>query len=390
MKITDVRATVWEWTGPVAPVPPHFCTSAADIVARRSAAISDFRFLGWLVVEVETDAGIVGIGNAALSPFVTKAVVDRHLRPLLVGESAFDIEYLWERMYRVTHPFGRKGSGMAAISAVDLALWDAVGKALRQPVFRLLGGRTKDRIPVYASRLYAQPLDTLAQEASAYLAQGFQALKFRFGWGPKDGPEGMAKNVALARTVREVAGPGIEIMGDAFMGWTLDYARRMIRQLEPFGLRWVEEPVLADSIEAYADLRAMGVVPIAGGEHEFTLRGVRSLLEARAVDVLQVDVNRVGGLTAAAKAQALADAFDVPFIPHAGQMHNYHLVMARVAAPMAEYFPKVPVEVGNELFWYVFDGEPVAEDGHVSLADDRPGLGLTLRHADPSCFTLHC
>ena len=389
MRITDVRATVWEWTGPVAAVPPHFCTSAADVVARQSTAISDFRFLGWLVVEVETDSGIVGIGNAALSPFVTKTVIDRHLRHLLVGENAFDIEYLWERMYRVTHPFGRKGSGMAAISAVDLALWDAVGKALRQPVFRLLGGRTKDRIPVYASRLYAQPLEDLAQEARAYLDQGFRALKFRFGWGPKDGPAGMAKNVALARTLRDIAGPDIEIMGDAFMGWTLDYARRMIQMLEPWGLRWVEEPVLADAIEAYADLRAMGCVPIAGGEHEFSLRGVRTLLEARAVDVLQVDINRVGGLTAAAKVQALADAFDVPLIPHAGQMHNYHLVMARVGAPMAEYFPKVPVEVGNELFWYIFDGEPVAEDGHVALSDDGLGLGLTLRTADPACFTLH-
>jgi L-rhamnonate dehydratase len=389
MKITDVRATVWEWTGPVAALPPNFCTSAADVVAKDVSAITSFRFLGWLVVEIETDIGIIGLGNAALSPFATKAVIDNHLRPLLIGESAFDIEYLWERMYRVTHPFGRKGSGMAAISAVDLALWDAVGKALHQPVFRLLGGRTKEKIPVYASRLYAQPLESFAEEASAYLSQGFRAIKFRFGWGPRDGLEGIVRNVALARTLRDLAGPGVEIMGDAFMGWTLDYAKRMVRALEPFGLRWIEEPVLADSIEAYAELRAMGLTPIAGGEHEFTLRGVRTLIEARAVDVLQIDVNRVGGLTAATKVQALADAFDIPLIPHAGQMHNYHLVMARVGAPMAEYFPKVPVEVGNELFWYVFDGDPVAEDGYISLRDDIAGLGLTLRRPDETCFKLH-
>jgi L-alanine-DL-glutamate epimerase-like enolase superfamily enzyme len=358
-------------------------------VAKDVSAITSFRFLGWLVVEIETDTGIVGLGNAALSPFATKAVIDNHLRQLLIGESAFDIEYLWERMYRVTHPFGRKGSGMAAISAIDLALWDAVGKALRQPVFRLLGGRTKEKIPVYASRLYAQPLESFAEEASHYLSQGFRPIKFRFGWGPRDGLEGIARNVALARTLRDLAGPGVEIMGDAFMGWTLDYAKRMVRALEPFGLRWIEEPVLADSVEAYAELRAMGLTPIAGGEHEFTLRGVRTLIEVRAVDVLQIDVNRVGGLTAATKVQALADAFDIPLIPHAGQMHNYHLVMARVGAPMAEYFPKVPVEVGNELFWYVFDGDPVAEEGYISLRDDLPGLGLTLRRADKACFKLH-
>jgi L-alanine-DL-glutamate epimerase-like enolase superfamily enzyme len=357
----------------------NFCTTASDALMRRPGSIRSYSFLGWLVVEIETDSGLVGLGNAALSPHVTKAVIDRHLAPLLIGEEPRDIAWLWERMYRQTLPFARKGSGMAAISAVDLALWDILGKSTKLPVFRLLGGRLKDRIPVYASRLYAQPLDELAAEAKAYREAGFGMMKLRFGWGPKDGLTGIRRNLDLVRTVRETVGDDVEVMADCFMGWTLDYAKRMLPLLAPFNLRWLEEPLVADDIRGYAELRAMGIVPVSGGEHEFTLRGFREIIEQRAMDIVQFDVNRVGGVTQAQKICALAEAFDVEVIPHAGQMHNYHIVMANIACPMAEFFPKVPVEVGNELFWYVFDGEPVARDGSIDLPEDAPGLGLTLK-----------
>ncbi len=389
MRITKVSARVYEWTGPVAPIHANFCTTAGDILTRKSSSISAYSFLGWMVVEIETDTGIVGIGNAALSPQVTKAVVEHHLAPILIGENPLDIAYLWERMYRQTLPFGRKGSGMAAISAVDLALWDILGKQAGLPVFRLLGGPLKDRIPVYASRLYAQPLAGLAAEADAYRQQGFSMMKLRFGWGPRDGLEGMKRNLDLVRTVRETVGDSVEIMADAYMGWTLDYTKRILPLLAPYNLRWLEEPLIADDIAGYAELRAMNIVPISGGEHEFTLRGFRDVVERRAMDIIQFDVNRVGGITQAQKIVALAEAFDISVIPHAGQMHNYHVVMANIACPMAEYFPKVPVEVGNELFWYIFDGEPVAEGGYVGLPEDRPGLGLTLKPDLASHFRIN-
>ena len=389
MRITKVTARVYEWTGPVAPIHANFCTTAGDILTRKPSSISAYSFLGWMVVEIETDTGLVGIGNAALSPHVTKAVIEHHLAPMLIGENPLDIAYLWERMYRQTLPFGRKGSGMAAISAIDLALWDILGKHTNLPVFRLLGGPIKDRIPVYASRLYAQPLDSLAAEAEAYRQQGFSMMKLRFGWGPKDGLEGIRRNLDLVRTVRETVGDGVEIMADAYMGWTLDYAKRMLPLLAPYNLRWLEEPLIADDIAGYAELRAMNVIPISGGEHEFTLRGFRDVVEQRAMDVIQFDINRVGGISQAQKIVALAEAFDISVIPHAGQMHNYHVVMANIACPMAEYFPKVPVEVGNELFWYIFDGEPVAEEGYVSLPEDRPGLGLTLKADLASHFRIN-
>jgi len=381
MKITEIRTRVLRWRGNTVPLPPHFCTNPMDVMELPEASMRTFTFHGWLVVEVFTDDGLVGIGNAALAPQATKQVIDLYLKPLLIGHDPWDIERLWQHMYRKTMAFGRKGIGMVAISALDIALWDVLGKSARQPVFRLLGGRTKTRIPVYASRLYATELGRLAAEAKRYKDQGFRAMKLRFGWGPADGAPGMQRNVELVRTVRESIGDDIDLMADAYMGWNLDYAKRMLPLLESFHLRWLEEPVIPDDIQGYAQLKSYARIPIAGGEHEFTLYGFRDLLEARAVDYIQFDTNRVGGITQARKIAALAEAYAVPVIPHAGQMHNYHVVMASLNSPMAEYFPRVDVEVGNELFWYIFRGEPSAEGGSIDLADNVPGLGLTLDEA---------
>lgn len=378
MKIKEIRTRVVTWRGKTVPLPPHFCTNPMDILSLPQASMETFTFHNWLVVEVFTDNGLVGIGDAALTPHVTKQVIDQYLKPLLIGADPWDIEFLWQHMYRKTMAFGRKGIGMVAISAVDIALWDILGKSAKQPVYRLLGGRTKPRIPVYASRLYSVELSELSAEAKRYKDEGYKAMKLRFGWGPVDGAEGMQHNVNLVRTVREAVGDGIDVMADAYMGWTLDYAKRMLPLLEPFNLRWLEEPVIPDDIHGYAELKSYGLVPIAGGEHEFTLYGFRELLEARAVDYIQFDTNRVGGLTQARKISALAEAHSVPVIPHAGQMHNFHLVMASLNSPMAEYFPVVDVEVGNELFWYIFEGEPKAKNGFVDLDENVPGLGLKI------------
>jgi L-alanine-DL-glutamate epimerase-like enolase superfamily enzyme len=182
----------------------------------------------------------------------------------------------------------------------------------------------------------------------------------------------------LLRAIREAIGYEIDLMADAYMGWTLDYARRMLPLLAPFQLRWLEEPVIPDDMGGYAALKSLGIVPIAGGEHEFTIYGFRQMLEARAVDYIQFDVNRVGGISQARKIAAIAESHSVPVVPHAGQLHNFHLVMASFNSPLAEYFPLSDVEVGNELFWYVFDGEPAAENGSIDLCDTCPGLGSTI------------
>ncbi len=383
MKIKAIRATVYEWQGRTVPPQQNFCTNPMNALPDRGDAMASFRFHSWLVCEVETDNGLIGLGNCALAPQVAKTIIERHLAPLVIGQDPWDTEYVWQRMYRQTMAWGRKGIGMAAISAVDLAIWDILGKAVGKPVFKLLGGRTKAKIPCYASKLYSQPLDALAAEAQRYVDAGFQAVKMRFGWGPADGPAGMRRNLDLVRTVREVIGPDRDLMCEAYMGWTLDYARRMLPKLADYEPRWLEEPVIPDDIGGYAELRALGSVPISGGEHEFTLYGFKHLLDAGAIDVIQYDTNRVGGITAAQKINALAEAYGIPVIPHAGQMHNYHVTMANLNCPLSEYFPVHDVEIGNELFYYLFDGEPEPSDGSIDLADDVPGLGINLsqRHA---------
>jgi L-rhamnonate dehydratase len=388
MRIKEIRTRLFRWRGKIMPLPPHFCTNPMDLLQLPQASMGTFTFHGWLVVEVSTDDGLVGIGNAALAPQITKQTIDLYLKPLLIGQNPWDVEFLWQHMYRKTMAFGRKGIGMVAISAVDIALWDLLGKAAKQPVYRLLGGRTKPKIPVYASRLYATEFNELTDEARRYKQEGFKAMKLRFGWGPVDGGEGMQRNVDLVRSVREAVGSEIDLMADAYMGWTLDYAKRMLPLLEPFHLRWLEEPVIPDDVHGYAELKSYGRIPIAGGEHEFTLSGFRDLLQARAVDYIQFDTNRVGGITQARKIAALAEAHAVPVIPHAGQMHNYHVVMASLNSPMAEYFPIVDVEVGNELFWYLFAGEPKAKDGFIDLADDVPGFGLTIDESNLQDFEI--
>ncbi|MDE0520958.1 MAG: L-rhamnonate dehydratase [Boseongicola sp.] len=376
-KIKSVRTRVWNWTGPTVPPTGNFCTNASDALWDNGDAMSSFRFHQWLTCEVEVEDGTIGTGNAALAPTVVKKAIDDWYAPMVIGEDPFDYAHVWEKMYRRSHAWGRKGIGMTAISAIDIAIWDLMGRLAGKPVFKLLGGRTKERIPVYYSKLYAGPIEAMQAEAETAMTNGYQAFKSRFGYGPKDGMAGMRENLKRVEAVREVIGYDRDLMLEAYMGWNLDYTRRMLPKLEKYEPRWLEEPVIAEDVNGYAELN-QGPIPISGGEHEFGLIGCADLLRRGAVSVLQYDTNRVGGITAAQKINAVAEAFQVPAIPHAGQMHNYHLTMANVNCPISEYFPVFDVEVGNELFYYIFKGDPDAVDGFLQLDDDLPGLGIEI------------
>ncbi len=384
--VVDLRCRLFEAPDPPAAVPyasPMRAWEGSGKGDRTDRTEQSYRFPEWLVVEVELSNGLIGLGNAGLAPRVAALIVERYLKPAVLGARVTDLEATWQRMYRSTVSFGRKGVGMAAISAIDLGLWDALGRELGVPCYDLLGGRKTESIAVYASRLYGgDDLDALRAEAERYRAEGFTSMKQRFVWGPADGESGMRRNVELVRTVRAAVGDGIELMADAYMGWDLAYARAMIKRLEPFGLRWLEEPLLPDDLAGYAELRRASPIPISGGEHEFTLYGFQQLFRAGAVDVAQFDTNRVGGLSQARKICALAEAWNVEVVPHAGQLHNYHLVISQPACPMAEYFPPGDIEVGNELPHRLFRGEPVAEGGRVTLPE-VPGLGLELAPQPP-------
>ncbi|GAB3949861.1 L-lyxonate dehydratase [Spirosoma harenae] len=387
MKIRAVRAKLYQWNGPVKTGDTIFATPLSPLHFQQDSQAA-FRFFSWLVVEIETDEGHIGIGNAGLCPDVTKKIIDSKLASLLIGENPLNTEYLFEKMYRSTVAFGRKGAVIAAISALDIALWDIKGLAFNQPVFMLLGGRTRPHIETYYSRLYTRDLDSLQGEAAHYKAEGFTGMKLRCGYPLTDGLAGLKKNVEMVRVVRETVGDDVDIMLEAYMGFNFPYAKRLLKELEPYNLRWVEELMLPDEIQNFAKLKQYTDIPLSGGEHEYTRYGFHDLLETGALDIFQFDVNRVGGFTEAQKICNMALVHGVEVIPHGGQMHNLHVVMSSFACPMAEYFPQTEIEVGNEMFWYIFDGEAIADNGKLQLDDNKPGMGLTLKTEGLEHFTI--
>tara|TARA_B100000965_G_scaffold264347_1_gene223203 strand:+ start:11 stop:652 length:642 start_codon:yes stop_codon:yes gene_type:complete len=210
----------------------------------------------------------------------------------------------------------------------------------------------------------------------------------RFGWGPKDGSDGIKKNIELVNAVREVVGYENDLMLEAYMGWDLEYSKKIIPELIKFKPKWLEEPVIPDDISGYVELNALGDIPIAGGEHEFSFLGFKHLLELKALSFIQYDSNRVGGITAGHKINSLAEKYNIPVIPHAGQMHNYHLTMASNNCPFSEFFPVHQVEIGNELFYYLFKGEPEPNNGFINLDDKTPGLGISINEKYKSDFKI--
>lgn len=379
MKISEVKIITLGEPEPLGPR-PGWVTTPTDLLfpGEHRPNVPPPGTPSSVIVRVETDEEIYGYGTVGLGSPAAVPVIKSHLEPLVIGRSPFDVEFLWELMYRSTINIGRKGLVLEAISAIDIALWDIMGKATGQPVYNLLGGKTKDRLRAYVSQNYAQrDLGAVRAEAQRYVDQGFTALKMRFGYGPGDGASGMAANYELIKTVRDVIGPDVDLMADAYMGWDVAYAIRMIRRVDELDLRWIEEPVIPDDIEGYARIRSAVSTPISGGEHEFTRWGFRQLLEARAVDVVQPDVNRMGGITEARKVWALASAFNVEVIPHSNHAHNVHLITASTSSPLIEYFPTDTIRSSYTFFPEIFVGEPEVKNGFIAISD-APGLGIEL------------
>lgn len=334
-----------------------------------------------VVVEVHTDDGRTGIGTAGGFSPAPATLIEAHLAPLLEGEDPSRIEYLWDKMYRSLARLGHTGTSLAAISAVDIALWDLKGKVLETPLFNLIGGLQKERIRVYASRLYAyRDLGRLAEEAREYCRQGLTFLKQRFGFGPADGREGMERNAELVRTVREAVGDRVELAADAYMGWNLSYTLEMEERLQEYRLSWIEEPLQPHDLEGYRQLSRRSRIPIAAGEHLYTRWGVKPFLERNALSLLQPDANRTGGISEMLKICGLAAACGIPVAPHSNEAHNLHIVASQAVCPFLEYFPDVEPDTGNEIFWKLFRGEPQARDGHV-VPSPRPGLGIEIDRA---------
>lgn len=376
MKIADVRVTDLQFSRAPDTLKKHLCTPTSKFRDDPDGCGNGFGPVALSLVEVLTDEGISGFGSIGGFTAAGSEVIRAYLKPLVIGASPFETERLWDKMYRSTVRFGRKGATVAAISAIDIACWDIKGKALGQPVYNLLGGKTRERVPAYASRLYAlEDLAALATEAQEYVRQGFKTLKQRFGFGPMDGREGMKRNEALIEAVRRAVGNDIDVAADAYMGWDYAYAREMEQRLRPYRLAWIEEPFMPDEIVSYVKFRERSQTPVSMGEHEYTKYGFQQLIERGAADIIQPDCNRVGGITEMKKICAMAEAAGLPVYPHSNEAHNFHIILTQNNCPLVEYFPDVEPDTGNELFWKVFRGEPKAHNGEL-IASAAPGLGI--------------
>jgi len=300
-------------------------------------------------------------------------IVQRNLRPVILGEDPFAVEKIWDIMYR-SQVHGRKGETVMAISAVDCALWDLIGKTKNEPVVRLLGGPVQRKVPAYASMLgfSLEPKD-VARRCQEHVDEGFKAMKWFFRHGPGSGSSGVEKNVELVKTIRDSVGYDVELMLDCWMSWSVPYAIKMAKNLERYELAWLEEPLMPDDIDGYVELRRKIDIPIAGGEHEYTRWGARELLTRRAVDVLQMDVTWSGGITEMRKVCALASAEGAPVIPHAGWCEAAQSItfsQPQQTCPMIEYLVKWAA------IQQAFNREELKPDGGYFYVPSKIGLGF--------------
>lgn len=325
-------------------------------------------------LQIETDEGVTGLAGPMFYPS-TAFFIDTSIKPHLIGEDPLKTEYHWDVMYR-GNLNARAGEVTAAMSMVDVALWDLKGKVLGQPVCNLLGGPVQDKIPCYASALCCSiEQEKVSARIEQFLKEGYTGAKFFVRDGPQDGQAGIERNVALIRAARRAAGPDFKIMLDAWCSWDIPYTMRMAELMGEYRPEWFEEPVMPDMRESHARLTDRCPVKIAGGEHEFTRWGAGLLMNMRAFDIYQFDAVWAGGISEMMKIATLCSLYDVPLIPHGVSMQaTAHLAFAlnTVTVPMLEY---LFVEQERLQFFLKEKVKPV--DGFIHCPTS-PGLGMTL------------
>jgi L-alanine-DL-glutamate epimerase-like enolase superfamily enzyme len=322
-----------------------------------------------VVVRVETDAGLAGHGvTGPTQRRAVRALVNEEMAPLLVGRDPLPTERHWHDLLARLNPRAQTGAWSSAVSAVDIALWDLKGKALGQPVWRLLGG-ARERVPVYATcGLLEYDREQVVEAARRHVAAGHRRLKVVVA---ARGGEAPAEDAARVAAVREAVGPDVELMVDANCLFTLPRALELCARLEPLGITWFEEPVAGNDARLLADLRRQTRIPIAAGQNEGHKWRHRELIVQGAVDVVQPNVVWGGGYTEGLKVAALAQAFHLPVANGGGwPHHNMHLIAAVANGWLVEFH--VPMVAMAEV---VFRDPPRAVGGVVALPE-APGLGL--------------
>jgi L-rhamnonate dehydratase len=332
--------------------------------------------LGTLVVEIEAENGVVGFA-VTTGGEPAAYIVEKHLARFLEGRDPSQVEKIWDQMYFATQFYGRKGLVVNAISGVDLALWDLLGRLRGEPVHQLLGGAVRDELVFYAT----------GSRPDAAKALGFLGGKMPLHHGPAEGETGFKKNLAMIAEMREKTGDDFWLMLDCWMSLDLQYATRLAHEASQYGLKWIEEALSPDDYWGSAALKRAvppGVL-VATGEHEATRWGFRLLLEMDCCDIIQPDVGWCGGITELIKISNLADARGTLVIPHGSSVYSYHFVATRHNSPFAEFLmmhPKADQVV--PMFHPQLLGEPVPVDGRLPLsALDKPGFGVELNREIP-------
>ncbi|MDI9547251.1 MAG: enolase C-terminal domain-like protein [Chloroflexota bacterium] len=324
-------------------------------------------------VEVQTDEGVNGLYGPIYEQQAYFILYE--LRPILLGQDALATEQRNDQMLRLDR-HGRSGAQITASSAVDCALWDLKGKAWGQPVYRLLGGPTRERVPAYASMLgFSLEPEVAAAMAAEYRDKGYSAQKWFFRYGPGDGDAGMAKNLAMAQAVREAVGPDYTLMFDAFMGWSTSYAVVMAQRLAPLRPLWLEEPIPPERVGALRKIRERGGVAVATGEHVYTRWQTKELLVQEAVDFLQNDPDWTGGISELVKVCALASAFEVPVVAHG---HSLLPALHNAAAQSPTTVPYVEYLIRNQEVKQCLQKTVYRPEKGTIAVPDAPGLGIEL------------
>lgn len=297
------------------------------------------------------------------------AVINEHLAPQLVGQDCMATDRIADMMFRMTKPYGTVGLASYAISAVDLALWDLKGKLLGQPVYSLLGGPARDKMYCYVT----------GNDVDWYLELGFTAFKLACPYGPADGLEGIRKNEEFIAQAREQIGDECELMLDCWMAFDVEYTVRLAETLRPYRLKWMEECLIPEDMDAHVELRRrLPWQTLATGEHWYSYVPFQSAITHRVADILQPDINWCGGVTTCQKIVGMAEAAGISVMLHGGARNPFgqHFTYAMAGMPWLEYFigsrPGVALEDAPRI-----PGQAVAKDGYL-VPDDAPGFGMEI------------
>jgi L-rhamnonate dehydratase len=324
--------------------------------------------LGSLVVEIETADGTVGLA-AGTGGAPAAWLIQNHFRRFLVGEDARNINRIWDEMFRASLPYGRKGLPVMAISAVDLALWDLVGRLRQEPVYNLIGGLCRDEVSLYCT----------GPAPDAAKALGFWGAKVPLPHSHFEGEEGLRKNVAFLTRHREAVGPDFPLMVDCYMSLSVPYVIRLAEACRPLDIYWWEEVLPPDDVEGYRLIRqAHPTLKWTTGEHEYSRYGFRPLIEDRLIDILQPDVMWVGGMTELLRIAAHASVHDTPVVPHGSGPYSYHFIASQTQEPLCEYVAASPDgRTATPVFGGLLSGEALPVGGKLRPSP-APGFGMEI------------